>query len=174
MPFNRRRLLTLAGAAALTPALARAQGAPFLKTIPSTGAHIPAIGMGTWRTFDVGANDALRAQRTEVLRTFFALGGGVIDSSPMYGSSQSVIGDALTRLGRPAALFSADKVWISGGENGPGQIAQTRARWGVDRFDLLQVHNLVSWQAHLETLFAMKEQGRLRHVGVTSYSGLRY
>lgn len=130
--------------------------------------------MGSWLTFDVGADKALRAQRTEVLRTFFAMGGAVIDSSPMYGSSQSVIGDALTRLGRPDALFAADKVWVSGGENGPAQIAQTTSRWGVDRFDLLQVHNLVSWRAHLETLFEMKKQGRLRYVGVTSYSGLRY
>jgi len=130
--------------------------------------------MGSWRTFDVGANERLRAQRTDVLRTFFAMGGAVVDSSPMYGSSQSVIGDALTRLGRPDALFTADKVWISGGENGPSQIEQTSGRWGVDQFDLLQVHNLVSWQTHLETLFAMKEEGRLRYVGVTSYSGLRY
>ncbi len=164
----------MTGAAALAPGLAGAQTQRLTKTIPSTGEAIPAIGMGSWLTFNVGANERLRAQRTEVLRTFFSMGGAVIDSSPMYGSSQAVIGDALSRLGRPNALFAADKVWVSGGENGPAQIAQTTSRWGVDRFDLLQVHNLVSWRTHLETLFAMKEEGRLRYVGVTSYSGLRY
>ncbi len=135
---------------------------------------IPAIGMGSWLTFDVGADAAARAQRTEVLRAFFQNGGAVIDSSPMYGSSQDVIGDALRRLGRPPALFSADNVWTPGGESGPAQVERSRARWGVDRFDLLEVHNLVDWRRHLETLLAMKTEGRLRYVGVTSYAGLRY
>ena len=130
--------------------------------------------MGTWLTFNVGADQSLRRARTEVLKTFFDLGGAAIDSSPMYGSSQAVVGDALTRLGRPAALFAADKVWIDGGDAGRAQIAQTTSRWGVEKFDLLQVHNLVSWRIHLETLFEMKEQNRLRYVGVTSYAGLRY
>ncbi len=167
-----RRTFLGAAAAALVarPVLA----APLFKTIPSTAERIPAIGMGTWRTFDVGSNEALRAQRTEVLNTFFDRGGAVIDSSPMYGSSQAVVGDALARLGRKGDVFSADKVWIRGGGNGPGQIAETARRWGVPDFDLLQVHNLLSWRDHLETLFAMKEAGRLRYVGVTSYSGLRY
>lgn len=172
--IKRRDLLAMTGAAAIAPGLARAQTAPLLKTIPSTGETIPAIGMGSWLTFNVGDNETLRAQRTQVLETFFAMGGAVVDSSPMYGSSQSVIGDALTRLGHPDALFAADKVWISGGENGPGQIEQTRDKWDVDQFDLLQVHNLVSWRAHLETLLAMKAEGRLRYVGVTSYAGIRY
>lgn len=172
--IKRRDLLAMTGAAVIAPGLARAQTTPLLKTIPSTGETIPAIGMGSWLTFNVGDNETLRAQRTQVLETFFAMGGAVVDSSPMYGSSQSVIGNALTRLGHPDALFAADKVWISGGENGPGQIEQTRERWGVGRFDLLQVHNLVSWRAHLETLFAMKAEGRLRYVGVTSYAGIRY
>lgn len=172
--IKRRDLLAMTGAAAIAPGLVRAQTTPLLKTIPSTGETIPAIGMGSWLTFNVGENETLRAQRAQVLKTFFAMGGAVVDSSPMYGSSQSVIGDALTRLSRPDALFAADKVWISGGENGPGQINQTRDRWGVDQLDLLQVHNLVSWRAHLETLFAMKAEGRLRYVGVTSYAGIRY
>jgi len=171
-PLTRRAVLCAAAAAALP---ARGQETPFaVKTIPSTNETVPAIGMGTWRTFNVGADKAARAQRTEVLARFFELGGRIIDSSPMYGSSQSVVGDALARLGRTGDAFAADKVWVSGGENGPPQIAETSARWGVDRFDLLQVHNLVSWEAHLETLFAMKAEGRLAHVGVTSYSGLRY
>jgi len=130
--------------------------------------------MGTWRTFDVGDNQAARSVRTSVLRRFFEMGGAVVDSSPMYGSSQAVVGDVLSRLGRPDALFAADKVWIPGGERGSSQIAETQQRWSIDRFDLLQVHNLVSWRAHLETLLAMKSEGSLRYVGVTSYAGLRY
>lgn len=172
--INRRRLIAMTSAAALSPSLGRAQSARLTKTIPSTGAVVPAIGMGTWLTFDVGSDETLRAQRTEVLRTFFSMGGAVIDSSPMYRSSQAVVGEALSRLDRPSQLFAADKVWVSGGDNGPGQINETRARWGVDQFDLLQVHNLVSWRAHLETLFEMKAAGALRYVGVTSYAGLRY
>lgn len=172
--INRRRLIAMTSAAALSPSLGRAQSARLTKTIPSTGAVVPAIGMGTWLTFDVGSDETLRAQRTEVLRTFFSMGGAVIDSSPMYRSSQAVVGEALSRLDRPSQLFAADKVWVSGGDNGLGQINETRARWGVDQFDLLQVHNLVSWRAHLETLFEMKAAGALRYVGVTSYAGLRY
>lgn len=171
--FNRRAFIVAAASAAAAPS-ASAQNAASRKTIPSTGETLPAIGMGTWLTFDVGADRRLRAQRTEVLETFFRLGGAVVDSSPMYGSSQSVVGAALERIGKPQAIFSADKVWVNGGENGPPQIAQTHTRWGVDKLDLLQVHNLVSWRAHLETLFAMKAEGRLRYVGVTSYAGLRY
>ncbi len=171
--LTRRALVAGAAAAAAMPAGAQPT-AGVVKTIPSTNEVLPAIGMGTWRTFNVGDNEALRAQRTAVLARFFEMGGRMIDSSPMYGSSQSVVGDALARLDRADDVFAADKVWVSGGANGPGQIAETRRRWGVDAFDLLQVHNLVSWRAHLETLFAMKADGRLRHVGVTSYSGLRY
>ena len=172
--FDRRTFVAAAGAAAITPALARATANPLLKTIPSTGQTIPAIGMGSWRTFDVGADRSARLQRTEVLKTFFEMGGAVIDSSPMYGSSQAVIGDALARIGRPAEIFSADKVWISDTGRGSAQIEKSRRSWGVEYFDLLQVHNLVSWRAHLETLFEMKADGRLRYVGVTSYAGLRY
>lgn len=173
MPTTRREILIgMASAAALSPALAAPS--PVMKAIPSTGERLPAIGMGSWLTFDVGGDSAAIAQRTEVLRKFFAMGGAVIDSSPMYGSSQEVIGAGLTKLGRPGELFAADKVWTPGGEAGPAQIDRTRRRWSVDRFDLLQVHNLVNWRQHLETLLAMKAAGKLRYAGVTSYAGLRY
>jgi diketogulonate reductase-like aldo/keto reductase len=171
---TRREILGgLAGAACLAarPALA---ATPVRKAIASTGEMIPAIGMGSWLTFNVGDDAKARAQRTEVLRTFFEMGGAVVDSSPMYGSSQEVIGAALSELRRPSQLFAADKVWTPGGDPGPAQIERTRRRWGVERFDLLQVHNLVYWRDHLETLFAMKAERKLRYVGVTSYAGLRY
>ena len=169
--FTRRSALVAAAAAVATPG--QAQPSPE-NSIPSTDLSLPSIGMGTWRTFDVGSNERLRAQRTQVLERFFALGGRLVDSSPMYGSSQSVVGGSLARLNRTSDVFSAEKVWISGGANGPAQITESRRRWGVEQFDLLQVHNLVSWRAHLETLFSMKSDGRLRFVGVTSYAGLRY
>ena len=92
----------------------------------------------------------------------------------MYGSSQEVIGYGLDKLRNPRALFSADKVWISSGARGPGQIEESRGHWGVPRFDLLQVHNLLSWEEHLRTLFAMKAGGRLRYVGITTSEGRRH
>lgn len=175
--LNRRHFLAAAGSAGLIPSLTRAQlnsRSDYLhKTIPSTGEMLPAIGMGSWLTFDVGADRNARAQRTQVLRSFFELGGALIDSSPMYGSSQSVIGYALAQLNSQTP-FTADKVWINGGDNGPGQIKESAHRWGVEYFDLLQVHNLVNWRAHLETLSQMKADKLLRYVGVTSYAGLRY
>lgn len=144
------------------------------KIIPSTGEAAPALGMGSWLTFDVGADIEARSVRVEVLRAFFEAGGRLVDSSPMYGSSQDVIGASLAALHRRQDVFSADKVWTPGGENGPAQIARSRSNWGVDRFDLLQVHNLVDWNRHLATLQQMKAEGRVRYIGVTTYAGLRH
>jgi diketogulonate reductase-like aldo/keto reductase len=109
-----------------------------------------------------------------VMRNFFNAGGRMIDSSPMYGSSQQVIGSGLNKLGMPTQLFSADKVWISSGSRGPDQIETSRRYWGVARFDLLQVHNLLSWEEHLQTLFSMKSSGQLRYVGITTSEGRRH
>jgi diketogulonate reductase-like aldo/keto reductase len=163
-----------AGGLAAATLLPAAAPGPLLKTIPSSGERLPAIGMGSWLTFDVGSDSAALAARTEVLSAFFAAGGRLIDSSPMYGSSQAVIGAALDRLRRPAALFAADKVWTRGEGEGRAQIKRSRERWRVERFDLLQVHNLLDWRTQLETLFAMKADGRLRYVGITSYDGIAY
>ena len=130
--------------------------------------------MGSWLTFDVG-NDASALQiREQILRVFFACGGRVIDSSPMYGSSQSVIGKSLSAIGDPPSLFAADKVWTSGEAEGKAQILQSQSRWQIPKFNLLQVHNLVDWTNQLRTLFEMKERGDLRYVGITSYDGLKY
>ncbi|MFZ3289765.1 MAG: aldo/keto reductase [Telluria sp.] len=101
------------------------------------------------------------------MRHFFAAGGRMIDSSPMYGSAQDVIGEGWRRLGKSARLFAADKVWTGAGASGPAQIETARRLWGVPSFDLLQVHNLLVWQENLPTLFKMKAAGRLRHVGIT-------
>ena len=180
--LGRRALLTMmaaGGAAAmLAPALSSAQtdrsGRPGLRTIPSTGEQVPAVGLGTWITFNVGDDSALRDECADVMAAFFQAGGRMIDSSPMYGSSQEVIGHGLRKLGRPQALFSADKVWVSSPSAGPGQIEESRRLWDIPRFDLLQVHNLLSWERHLETLFTMKAEGRLRYVGITTSEGRRH
>ncbi|MES9957842.1 MAG: aldo/keto reductase, partial [Sedimenticola sp.] len=115
-----------------------------------------------------------REQRTEVLRAFFEMGGGMIDSSPMYGSSEAVIGHGLQKLSPTPGLFSATKVWTSSGEDGPREMEDSRRLWGVERFDLMQVHNLLAWEEHLETLLSMKEQGRVRYVGITTSHGRRH
>ena len=179
MHVSRRSLLrslAVAGAAAmLAPRVASSQQRAILaKTIPSSGEAIPAVGLGSWITFNVGDDVVARDACAEVMRAFFADGGRLIDSSPMYGSSQKVIGYGLDKLNRPPGLFSAEKVWISSGGRGPGQIEASRRYWGVPRFDLLQVHNLLSWEEHLKTLLAMKAAGQVRYVGITTSEGRRH
>jgi len=177
--LTRRALLSSligAGAAALVPPpIVRAQAGPIMtRPIPSSGEALPLVGLGTWITFNVGDDAEARASRAEVMQNFFANGGRLIDSSPMYGSSQSVVGGGLARLGNPPELFSADKVWTRSGSNGPAQIEESRRYWGIERFDLLQVHNLLGWEEHLETLFAMREASTLRYVGITTSEGRRH
>ncbi|HYX33174.1 MAG TPA: aldo/keto reductase [Oligoflexus sp.] len=151
-----------------------AQEQPITKKIPSTGAALPVIGMGTWITFNVGTSEKLRSSRTDITREFFHRGGGLIDSSPMYGSSEAVVGHALSNLNFPKTLFSATKVWTSSEKEGREQIQESRKLWKVNVFDLLQVHNLEGWEGHLRTLFKMKEKGELRYVGVTTSHGRRH
>jgi len=174
------RTASLLVPSALWPRIGVAQGAVSAgtavatKPIPSTGELLPVVGLGSWITFNVGNDRVAREACADVMRAFFDAGGRMIDSSPMYGSSQAVIGDGLARLGRAAPLFAADKVWIWSGAGGPGQIEESRRRWGVPRFDLLQVHNLLGWEEHLPTLFAMKAAGQLRYVGITTSEGRRH
>jgi diketogulonate reductase-like aldo/keto reductase len=174
--ITRRRLLgAIAAAPLLGPAMGRAQkGSPATRAIPSSGEALPLVGLGSWITFNVGNDRAARDASAEVMRAFFLAGGRLIDSSPMYGSAQEVIGYGLKKIGRPADLFAADKVWIPDGAKGREQMEKSRQLWGVPRFDLLQVHNLLSWQAHLPTLFAMKTAGQLRYVGITTSHGRRH
>ena len=144
------------------------------RPIPSTGERVPLVGLGSWITFNVGNDRVARDACADVMRAFFESGGRMIDSSPMYGSSQAVIGDALARIGRAAQVFAADKVWISSGARGAAQIEESRRHWNVPRFDLLQVHNLLAWEEHLPMLFAMKAAGRVRYVGITTSEGRRH
>ncbi|GAB4346859.1 MAG: aldo/keto reductase [Gammaproteobacteria bacterium] len=174
--ISRRSLLFALGLLPTAPFLARGTeaSAGVHRQIPSSGESIPAIGMGSWITFNVGDDIEARRVRVEVLRRFFEQGGALIDSSPMYGSSEAVIGYCLARLHRPAALFSATKVWTWGESAGVKQMERSRALWGEDRFDLMQIHNLLDWKTHFETLKAWKAEGRLRYLGVTTSHGRRH
>jgi diketogulonate reductase-like aldo/keto reductase len=178
MTATRRMVLhgALATAAAsVLPSLElQAQDSPATRSIPSTGETVPAVGLGTWITFNVGDDDELRNECAAVMAAFFQAGGRVIDSSPMYGSSQAVIGHGLEKVGRPSDLFAADKVWTSWGARGPAQIEQSRGSWGILHFDLLQVHNLVAWEDHLKTLLEMKAAKQVRYVGITTSEGRRH
>ncbi len=143
------------------------------RRVPRTGEPLPAIGLGTWQTFDVGAGEAEQAPLLEVLRSFLEAGGRVIDSSPMYGRSEAVTGVLLARLPGAPRPFLATKVWTSGRAAGDAQIAESmrllRSKRG-DPLDLLQIHTLLDWRTHLPTLRDLRATGRIRYVGVTHYA----
>ena len=170
--------LAAVASAGLGPVRASAQAtaapAPLTRAIPSSGEALPLVGLGTWITFNVGDDAVARDACADVMQAFFAAGGRMIDSSPMYGSSQAVVGHGLARTRATARVFAADKVWVAPGARGPAQIEASRRFWNVPRFDLLQVHNLLAWQEHLPTLLAMKATGRLRYVGITTSEGRRH
>jgi diketogulonate reductase-like aldo/keto reductase len=172
----RRRDLLLHLVPALGVGALHAQNAarpqPLTRAIPSSGEQIPLVGLGSWITFNVGNDRTARDQCMEVMRHFFEAGGRLIDSSPMYGSSQGVIGEGLQKLRTQPKVFSAEKVWTS--SDGAAQIEQSRQFWGVPRFDLLQVHNLLAWEKQLPLLQAMKAAGKLRYVGITTSEGRRH
>ncbi len=151
---------------------AQAQDAPLTRAIPSTGEALPRVGLGTWITFNVGQDPPARARCAQVVQAFLAAGGKVIDSSPMYGSSQGVVGDALAALDAQARVFSADKVWTGG--DGARQVQESQRLWRVPRFDLLQVHNLLAWEKQLALLQQMKARGQVRYVGITTSEGRRH
>jgi diketogulonate reductase-like aldo/keto reductase len=171
---RRTFLLHLASPSIAAVAMAQTTAAarPVSKAIPSSGEELPVVGLGSWITFNVGNDPPARANCAEVMRNFFEMGGRLIDSSPMYGSSQGVIGEGLRKLGMPRGLFSAEKVWTSSA--GAPQIETSRRLWQVPRFDLLQVHNLLAWQEQLPLLLSMKAAGQLRYVGITTSEGRRH
>jgi aryl-alcohol dehydrogenase-like predicted oxidoreductase len=169
---NALQFLASIGASAALPRFAAAQGAPITRAVPSTGEKVPVIGLGTWIAFDVGNDATARRVRGEILRAFFLSGGRLVDSSPMYGRSEEVIGATLPQ--DATSLFAATKVWTVGGLAGRRQMEASRELWRVKRFDLLQVHNFLDWETHLPTLQRMKAEGRVRYVGVTTSHGRRH
>lgn len=151
--------------------LRAANSTAITSAIPATGEALPVIGMGSSRTFDVGTDEGVRAQLTEVLRIFFDGGGALIDSSPMYGTAESVLGDLLQGVPNKENLFAATKVWINGKESGVQQMHESMARMRVERFDLMQIHNLRDWRTHLKTLEKWKAEGEIRYLGITTSHG---
>ena len=177
--FNRRRFFRqlggLGAALLLRPSeVMSAERTMITKSIPSTGENLPIIGMGSWITFDVGNNSAERVVRGRVLQAFFDNGGALIDSSPMYGSSEEVIGEALENIKNRDKLFAATKVWILGKKSGIRQMEDSQQIWGVPRFDLMQIHNMLDWETHWETLNEWKAEGRIRYIGITTSHGSRH
>ncbi len=138
------------------------------RSIPSSGEKLPVIGLGTWQTFDVGASAAERAPLEEVLRSFVKLGGKLVDSSPMYGRAEAVLGELAAKLELP--LFLATKIWTTGREAGIESMQRSLDLLRTKRLDLMQVHNLVDLPTHLPTLRAWKEEGKLRYLGITHYT----
>ena len=175
--MHRREFLkaTAACSGLLTfPSLGLSKQALLKRAIPSTGEQIPCVGMGTWITFDISPKESNIIKRTEVLKHFFNNGGGMIDSSPMYGTAQKVLGKCFQKLQAPESLFSATKVWTPGEWLGIQQMEASEKLWGLDKIDLMQVHNLVDWDTHLKTLREWKDSGRIRYLGVTTSHGRRH
>ena len=171
--IERRRVLSLAAAAVVgSGSCVRAQPSP-RRSIPRVaGAALPPIGMGTWLTFDVAANDLFeRTARKQVLERFFTAGGGMIDSSPMYGRAERLVGELLAELPHAGKLYSATKVWTAFDRFGAGQLEDSLQLWRVKALDLVLVHNLLNWKAHLKLLRAAKEHGRVRAIGVSASHG---
>lgn len=139
------------------------------RTIPSSGEKLPAVGLGTWQTFDVGVSPNDLAPLKEVLTRFVQLGGKVIDSSPMYGRAETVLGDLTSELKLRDSLFLATKVWTTGRQAGIASMERSCARLQTKRLDLMQVHNLVDLETQLATMRAWKEEGRIRYLGITHY-----
>src|SRR5438128_2500650 len=141
------------------------------RVFPQEKVKLPKIGLGTWQTFDVGGDAAARAPLREVLKL---LNGNVVDSSPMYGSSETVAGDLIAELGLRERLFIATKVYTSGRDEGIQQMETSFKRLRVERMDLMQVHNLVDVATHTKTLQDWKAQGRIHHIGITHYTASAY
>lgn len=140
------------------------------RPIPSSGEMLPAVGLGTWLQFDVGRSASERQALLNVLKRMADKGGRVIDSSPMYGRSQEVIGELATSLNIAEKFFYATKVWISGKQEGIDQMEDSMNKMRRKKIDLMQVHNLIDWQTHLKTLRKWKEEGKIRYIGVTHYT----
>ena len=168
--MDRRTCLHNLSALGLLPLISSMQEKKVIKrTISSSNEQLTAVGVGTWRTFDVGDAASEREPLKGVLRTLIEKTGSVIDSSPMYGRSQRVIGELSTELSLNSKLFIATKVWTTGEQEGIQQMNDSFSLLKRDKIDLMQIHNLVDWQTHLKTLRSWKESGKIRYIGITHY-----
>ncbi len=177
---RRKALISAAGLAALAAMKPSAAAAPSAlsalseRTIPATGERLPVIGVGTWQTFDAGGDKVARGALKEVLTAFAKGGGRVIDSSPMYGTSETVTGDLVAETGLAGKLFIATKVWTEGKNEGVRQMDTSFKRLRVSRMDLMQIHNLVDADTHTRTLEEWKAKQRVRYIGITHYTRSAY
>jgi aryl-alcohol dehydrogenase-like predicted oxidoreductase len=175
---TRRRVLQLIGVSGILAGVkkkALAQPSSILKRpIPRSGEMLPAVGVGTWQTFDVGASAPERGELKEVLRLLVEHGGSVVDSSPMYGRAEGVVGDLSAELNLRDRLFLATKVWTSGRESGIRQMENSFRLMRAQRMDLMQVHNLQDVSVHAKTLREWKDSGRIRYAGITHYHAGAY
>jgi diketogulonate reductase-like aldo/keto reductase len=144
------------------------------RIIPSSKESVPVIGLGTWQAFDVGPNPAERGPLEEVMGLFVKLGGRIVDSSPMYGRAEQVVGEIATKLGLHKSLFLATKVWTTGKEQGIASMEKSLTKLQTKRIDLMQVHNLVDAATHLATLRDWKARDRTRYLGITHYTSSAY
>ena len=171
--WSRREALKLlaagGGVGLLAPRLLHAADSMRQRVIPSSGESLPVIGLGTSRVFDVGRSEGELEPLAEVLRILSREGGSVVDTSPMYGRAEGVTGELATRTGLSGRLFLATKVWTEGRDKGIAQMEESFRLLGTERVDLMQVHNLIDWETHLETLTAWKAEGRIRYLGITHY-----
>lgn len=166
--------LSALAALPLLPDISFLQNQVMIKRTTSTGEQIPVVGLGTWQTFDVGENSTATNPLKEVLTTLLEKGGSVVDSSPMYGRSEKVVGDLSTELKINDKLFIATKVWTTGKEQGIKQMNESFQLLGRKQLDLMQIHNLVDWRTHLVTLRDWKAQEKVRYIGITHYTESAY
>ena len=171
---SRRQMIKILGLFAATaslPLTGRAASSMLQNKIPSSGEYIPVIGMGSSRTFDVGNDEKARVNLASVLKVFFERGGSVIDTSPMYGSSEQVLGDLLAKTHNKESLFMATKVWTEGRAEGIAQMQESMNLLHTPVIDLIQIHNLLDWEVQMETLLKWKQQGKIRYIGITTHRG---
>lgn len=175
--ISRRRLLQALSVPAVAPLVSNgllpnqllAEETSFIsKKIPSSGALLNVIGIGSSRTFNHLNNPNMHAQLLEVLKLFFAMGGQMIDSSPMYGSAEKLLGKLLSELPPDQDIFAASKIWTDGEKAGIDAVETSRSRMAVDKMDLMQIHNLRDWKTHIKSLRKMKEEGQIDYIGITT------
>ncbi len=176
LQLSRRQFVSTVSAAIasllLTPWPLKATNPAMLrKTIPGTAESLPVIGLGSSRTFNVDSGAPVIADFVTLIQEFFALGGELIDSSPMYGSAEQIIGILLNQADVRDRVFAATKVWTDGKQAGIQQMERSAQQWGIDRFELMQIHNLRDWQTHLKTLKTWKAEGKIRYLGITTSHG---
>lgn len=177
MKFSRRKHLHQLAALAITPifpSLTFMQPQYLITRTTSTGEKIPVVGLGTWQTFDVNSTSDSIDPLKEVLKLLSSKGGKVIDSSPMYGRSEKVVGDLSTEMNLNSKFFIATKVWTLGKNQGIKQMNESFQLLNRKQIDLMQIHNLVDWQTHIQTLRTWKEQEKIRYIGITHYTESAY